>query len=202
MTVFALFSRIVGTCILPHPTHPYSDFTGDSGERIARRESLRKKPRTKMVREPTQNHGHGTNRRPRRGGRQPDVDAVVMEEEEVPIANFKDMSRKDWRAVRKLDPYHFPERTCDGDNRFWTRTQFKIWNEFYMTLAEKVVKPRICDEEYFDKYKNNSLKHIYATLENMNILKLAIVYQSYCPKLISQFYCTVFFHNDSVRTMT
>ena len=41
-----------------------------------------------------------------------------------------------------------------------------------------------------------------ATLENMNILKHAMVYQSYCLDLISQFYCTVSFHNDSARTMT
>ena len=76
-------------------THPYCDFTGDSGEHIARRESLGKKPRTKIVREPTQNHGRGTDCGPRRGGQQQDVDAVMMEEEEVPIANFKDISHKD-----------------------------------------------------------------------------------------------------------
>ena len=127
---------------------------------------------------------------------------MMMEEEEVPIANFKDMSRNDWRVVHRLDPYRFPERTCEGDNRFWTHTQFKIWNGFYLALAEKVVKPKICDEEYFVEHKDNGLKHIYTALENMNILKLAMVYQSYCPDLISQFYCTVFFHNDSVRTMT
>ena len=68
MTVFALFSEVVGTCTLPHSMHPYSDVTVDRGEHIARRESLRKKPRSKIVREPTQNRGHGTNRRPRRGG--------------------------------------------------------------------------------------------------------------------------------------
>ena len=158
-------------------THPYSDFTGDSGDPNTRHESLRKKPCTKIVREPTQNRGRGTNRRPRRGSRQQDADAVMMEEEEVPIANFKDMSRKDWSPVRKLDPYRFPERTCEGDNRFWTHTQFKKWNEFYMAFAEKVVKPMICDEEYFVEHKDNGLKHIYPTLENMNILKLATVYQ-------------------------
>ena len=125
-----------------------------------------------------------------------------MEEEEVPIANFKDMLRKDWIVVRKLDPYWFVERTCDRDDRFWTRTQFKLWNEFYMTLADKVVKPKLCDEEYLNEHKNNGLKHIYATLENMNILKLAMIYQSYCPELISQFYCAIFFHNNCVRTMT
>lgn len=46
------------------------------------------------------------------------------------------------------------------------------------------------------------LVHIYANLQNMDILKLAMVYQAYCPELISQFYCTVFFKNDSVRNMT
>ena len=95
-------------------THPYSNFTGDSGDAIARRESLRKKPRTRIVREPTQNRGRGTNRRPRRGSGQQDADVVMMEEEEVSIANLKDMSRKDWRPVRKLYPYRFPERTYEG----------------------------------------------------------------------------------------
>ena len=82
--------------------HPYYDFTGDSGDRIAHRESLRKKPRTRIVREPTQNRGRGTNRRPRRGSRQQDADVVMMEEEEVSIANLKDMSRKDWRPIRRI----------------------------------------------------------------------------------------------------
>ena len=99
-------------------THPYSDFTCDSGEHITRRESLRKKACTKIVREPTQNRGRGTNCHPRRGSRQQDVSDVIMEEEEVPIANFKEMYRKDWRPVHKLNHYRFLERTCDGDNRF------------------------------------------------------------------------------------
>lgn len=63
-------------------------------------------------------------------------------------------------SCAKLNPYRFEERTCEGDERFWTRTQFKLWNEFYMTLQEKVVKPKLCDEEYFNEHKDRSRAHL------------------------------------------
>src|SRR5664279_3434581 len=36
----------------------------------------------------------------------------------------------------------------------------------------------------------------------MEILKLFLTKQPYCPEIISQFYCTVRFKDDSVRSMT
>ena len=139
-----------------------STLTGDSADRNARRETLRKKPRSKVVRETSPSSRGHSDRRPARGrGRkQPEIDAVEMEGEQVPIENFEKMKLKNWREVRKLNPYRFPEPTCDADERFWTCTQFKMWNEFYMTLKDKVVKSKQLDEEYLNEHKEGHLVHI------------------------------------------
>ena len=70
-----------------------------------------------------------------------------------------------------------------------------------MTLEEKVVKQKELDENYYSERKNTVFNHIDETLVKLDILPLVLHCQPYCPELISQFYCTIHFKQDQVRTM-
>jgi hypothetical protein len=123
--------------------------------------------------------------------------------EEVPDTHFKKLPRKIWRSARMSNPYaRYEQRTCEDDPRFWTNFQAKAWHEWYMSLKETVVEQKALDEDYYNCYINTSFHHIHSTLVTMDILKLALVKESYCPELVSQFYCTVAFKDDTLRTMT
>ena len=60
----------------------------------------------------------------------------------------------------------------------------KAWDQFYMTLEEKVVKQKVMEKEYYLERKDNVFHHIHETLEKLGIVKLVLLYQPFCPELI------------------
>ena len=70
-----------------------------------------------------------------------------------------------------------------------------------MYFEVTIVEQKSLDEEYWNTHKEGTLTHIHEALVKMDIMRLAMINQPYCPNLISQFYCTVRFKKDLVRTM-
>ena len=76
-----------------------------------------------------------------------------------------------WKRIRKQNPYRFEEPTSE-DPRFWTNTQLKAWNDFYLTHD-----PLVCDQEpidmaYYERNMTGELRHIHLTLVKMDIAPL------------------------------
>jgi hypothetical protein len=65
----------------------------------------------------------------------------IEEEEEdvvpdvVPATNMKNCPVQLWTDLRRLNPYCFAERTFHLDPRFWTQSQFAMWNDHYDSTA-------------------------------------------------------------------
>jgi hypothetical protein len=191
----------------------YVLFTGDRDVQRSRSKRAFPKARPAGSRSgpPRDAHKRGSSQRAAGGSRNVHheddfVDEIEEEQplvEDVPETHFKKLPRKIWRTTRMINPYErYPQRTCGDDPRFWTNFQAKAWEEWYMTLKEAVVEQKALDEEYYNNYVNSSFCHINSTLDTMDILKLALIKQSYYPELISKFYCTVAFKDDTLRTMT
>ncbi|KAK1610739.1 hypothetical protein QYE76_034412 [Lolium multiflorum] len=123
----------------------------------------------------------------------------------------KDVDIKDLRTV---NPYRYEQRTyTGGDKFFWTKTQAALWDGFYNTPEcmknGVVVKPKAINPEELALHEATKYRFVVETLKGMGLYDLVCLKPDdeqedpiYCPLLVRQFHCTVFFHDDADRTMT
>jgi hypothetical protein len=57
------------------------------------------------------------------------------EVDRVPTENICHMHIHKWRALRRLNPYHFSTRQNHEDPRFWTKVQPKIMQDVYLSMS-------------------------------------------------------------------
>jgi hypothetical protein len=134
--------------------------------------------------------------------------------ERVPNFNVGTTHIANWRRVREANPYRFEERTCtDGDRSFWTNTQASLWDDFYNSREcmknGTIVMPKAINKEALTMHQATKYRFVVDTLKNMGLYDLVCLKPGdeqgigyYCPILVRQFHCTVFFHDDPARTMT
>ncbi|KAK1629806.1 hypothetical protein QYE76_004121 [Lolium multiflorum] len=124
----------------------------------------------------------------------------------------KDVDIKDLRTV---NPYRYEQRTyTGGDKFFWTKTQAALWVGYYDNTHVcmkngAVVKPKAINPEELALHEATKYRFVVQTLKGMGLYDLVCLKPdddqedpTYCPLLVRQFYCTVFFHDDADRTMT
>ncbi|KAK1653507.1 hypothetical protein QYE76_071312 [Lolium multiflorum] len=134
--------------------------------------------------------------------------------ERVPQFNVGTTHLGDWRTVREENPYRFEERTyTGGDKFFWTDTQASIWEDFYNSREcmknGTIVMPKAINKEDLALHEATKYRFVVDTLKSMGLYDLVCLKPCdekgegrYCPILVRQFHCTVFFHDDYDRTMT
>ncbi|KAK1652804.1 hypothetical protein QYE76_070609 [Lolium multiflorum] len=124
----------------------------------------------------------------------------------------KDVDIKDLRTV---NPYRYEQRTYTGGDRFfWTKTQAALWVGYYDNTHEcmkngAVVMPKAINPEELALHEATKYRFVVQTLKGMGLYDLVCLKPdddqedpTYCPLLVRQFHCTVFFHDDADRTMT
>ncbi|KAK1631017.1 hypothetical protein QYE76_005332 [Lolium multiflorum] len=116
--------------------------------------------------------------------------------------------------VRTVNPYRYEHRTyTGGDKFFWTKTQAALWDGFYNTREcmknGAVVMPKAINPESLALHEATKYRFVVETLKGMGLYDLVCLKPddeqedgTYCPLLVRQFHCTVFFHDDAARTMT
>ncbi|KAK1619550.1 hypothetical protein QYE76_025067 [Lolium multiflorum] len=134
--------------------------------------------------------------------------------EKVPTYNVGTVHIADWRRLREKNPYRFEERTYNiGDREFWTNTQMNIWDDFYkcpdLMRNGVIVQPKAINKEELTMLQATQYRFVVDTLQKMGLFDLVCLKPGstkgvgvYCPILVRQFHCTVFFHDDVARTMT
>jgi hypothetical protein len=135
-------------------------------------------------------------------------------EEQRPGYNTCTIQIAGWRRLRESNPCRFKERTyTGGDREFCTKTQACFWDDFYSSPEHMrngtFVHPRAIKKEELLMYSANEYLFVIDALQKMGLLDLvslkpdnfAITWE-YCPTLVRQFHCTIFFHDDPSRTMT
>ena len=184
----------------------YTLFLSDGSYRVARDEdsdyqdedfvvSLRVNP-SRRGKAPAADQGGSriTNRRKSSAKRKkvtdPSSDEEVVAEsvpDVVPASNMKTCAIKIWTSLRQLDPYRFPLPTFTHDPRFWTRTQYVMWTQFYQDIKmTKFVKPLRPNLAHIKLYKDSDFKFVYAALLKMNLMPLLSINQDYVPELVNQ----------------
>jgi hypothetical protein len=112
------------------------------------------------------------------------------------------------------NPYRFEQRTyTGGDKFFWTKTQARLWEDFYNTREcmknGAVVMPKVINTDELALHEATKYRFVVDTLKGLGLYELVCLKPDdaqkesiYCPLLVRQFHCTVFFHDDEDRTMT
>ncbi|KAK1641640.1 hypothetical protein QYE76_059445 [Lolium multiflorum] len=146
--------------------------------------------------------------------RRKDKHAAQEDDEIVPDFNIADANRLEWQDLRTVNPYRYEQRTyTGGDMFFWTKTQAALWDGFYNTQEcmknGVVVKPKAINPEELALHEATKYRFVVETLKGMGLYDLVCLKPddeqedpTYCPLLVRQFHCTVFFHDDADRTMT
>ncbi|KAK1696557.1 hypothetical protein QYE76_013254 [Lolium multiflorum] len=114
-----------------------------------------------------------------------------------------------WRRLRESNPYRFEEPTyTGGDKFFWTKTQQVMWDDYYNSQEHMktgtIVMPKAI-KDVIGMYEATKFRFVVETLRRMGLYDLMCLTPTdgcYCPILVRQFHCTVFFHDDAARTMT
>ncbi|KAK1605364.1 hypothetical protein QYE76_029037 [Lolium multiflorum] len=116
--------------------------------------------------------------------------------------------------LRTENPYRYEQRTyTGGDKLFWTKTQARLWADFYDTREcmknGAVVMPKAINPEELDLHAATKYRFVLDTLKGLGLYELVCLKPDdeqaesiFCPLLVRQFHCTVFFHDDEDRTMT
>ncbi|KAK1680468.1 hypothetical protein QYE76_041316 [Lolium multiflorum] len=149
------------------------------------------------------------------GNKRKDKQAAQEDDEIVPDFNVADANRLDWQDLRTVNPYRYEQRTyTGGDKFFWTKTQAALWVGYYDNTHEcmkngVVVKPKAINPEELALHEATKYRFVVQTLKGMGLYDLVCLKPdddqedpTYCPLLVRQFHCTVFFHDDADRTMT
>ncbi|KAK1680292.1 hypothetical protein QYE76_041140 [Lolium multiflorum] len=134
--------------------------------------------------------------------------------ERVPTFNAGTVNIGAWRRLREKNPYRFEERTyTHGDRFFWTNTQNLLWDDYYNSPEcmknGTIVMPRAINKEALNMHQFTRNHFVIDTLQRMGLFELMCLKPGdgngigyYCPLLVRQFHCTVFFHDDPARTVT
>ncbi|KAK1632482.1 hypothetical protein QYE76_006797 [Lolium multiflorum] len=118
------------------------------------------------------------------------------------------------RELRTVNPYRFEPRTYTRGNKFfWTKTQAALWDGYYdsheFMKHGDIVLPKAINPEEVALHEATKYRFVVETLKGMGMYDLVCLKPddhqedpTFCPLLVRQFHCTVFFHDDEDRTIT
>ncbi|KAK1653303.1 hypothetical protein QYE76_071108 [Lolium multiflorum] len=140
---------------------------------------------------------------------------VAQEDDEVvPTINVGAANRLEWQEWRTVNPYRFEKPTYTrSDKAFWTNTQAALWEGFYDSHEYmkhgNIVSPKAINRDELVLYEATKYRFVVQTLKNLGLYDLVCLKPddtqddpTFCPLLVRQFHCTVFFHDDEARTLT
>ncbi|KAK1697026.1 hypothetical protein QYE76_013723 [Lolium multiflorum] len=140
---------------------------------------------------------------------------VAQEDDEVvPTVNVGAANRLEWKAWRTVNPYRFARPTYTrSDKAFWTNTQAVLWEGYYDSHEYmkhgNIVSPKAINPAELALHEATKYRFVVQTLKNLGVYDLVCLKPdetqddpTYCPLLVRQFHCTVFFHDDEDRTLT
>ncbi|KAK1687097.1 hypothetical protein QYE76_047945 [Lolium multiflorum] len=138
-----------------------------------------------------------------------DKHAAQGDVETLPDFNIGDVHIGAWKRLRETNPYRFEAPTyTGGDKFFWTQTQQMMWDEYYNSREHMkngcIVMPKAV-KDVLAIHEATTYRFVVETLRRMGLYELVCLTPTdgcYCPLLVRQFHCTVFFHDDPARTMT
>ncbi|KAK1602947.1 hypothetical protein QYE76_037599, partial [Lolium multiflorum] len=116
--------------------------------------------------------------------------------------------------LRTVNPYRFEQRTyTQGDKFFWTKTQAVLWDGYYdsheFMKNGDIVSPKAINPVELALHEATKYRFVVETLKGMGLYDLVCLKPddqqedpTFCPLLVRQFHCTVFFHDDEDRTIT
>ncbi|KAK1616125.1 hypothetical protein QYE76_021642 [Lolium multiflorum] len=148
------------------------------------------------------------------GGKKKDKHAAQEDDEIVPTFNVGNANRVEWQEMRTVNPYRFEQRTYTrGDKFFWTKTQAALWDGFYdsheFMKNGDLVMPKAINPDELALHEATKYRFVVETLKGMGLYDLVCLKPddeqedpTFCPLLVRQFHCTVFFHDDADRTIT
>ncbi|KAK1654085.1 hypothetical protein QYE76_071890 [Lolium multiflorum] len=143
-----------------------------------------------------------------------DKNVVQEDDEVVPTINVGAANRLEWQEWRTLNPYRFEKPTYTrSDRAFWTNTQAVLWEGFYdsheFMKHGNIVSPKAINPEELALHEATKYRFVVQTLKNLGLYDLVCLKPddtqddpTFCPLLVRQFHCTVFFHDDEDRTLT
>ncbi|KAK1603911.1 hypothetical protein QYE76_027584 [Lolium multiflorum] len=177
---------------------------------LPREGGLRGSTRRSTGRAPQTTGGSSTGGRIKKSAnKRKDKEAAQDGDEVLPDFHVGNVHIGAWRRLRESNPYHFEEPTyTGGDQFFWTNTQQVMWDDFYDSREHMkkgtIVMPKAI-KDVIGMYEATKFRFVVATLRRMGLYDLMCLTPTdgcYCPTLVRQFHCTVFFHDDAARTMT
>ncbi|KAK1698030.1 hypothetical protein QYE76_014727, partial [Lolium multiflorum] len=136
------------------------------------------------------------------------------DDEEVPTINVGAANRLEWQEWRTVNPYRFEKPTYTrSDKAFWTNTQAALWEGFYDSHEHMkhgtIVSPKAINPDELALHEATKYRFVVQTLKNLGLYDLVCLKPddtqddpTFCPLLVRQFHCTVFFHDDEDRTLT
>ncbi|KAK1615930.1 hypothetical protein QYE76_021447 [Lolium multiflorum] len=140
---------------------------------------------------------------------------VAHEDDEVvPTINVGAANRLEWQEWRTVNPYRFEKPTYTrSDRAFWTNTQAALWEGFYdsheFMKHGNIVSPKAINPDELALHEATKYRFVVQTLKNLGLYDLVCLKPddtqddpTFCPLLVRQFHCTVFFHDDEDRTLT
>ncbi|KAK1610884.1 hypothetical protein QYE76_034557 [Lolium multiflorum] len=140
---------------------------------------------------------------------------VAHEDDEVvPTINVGAANRLEWQEWRTVNPYRFEKPTYTrSDKAFWTNTQAALWEGFYDSHEYmkhgNIVSPKAINPDELVLHEATKYRFVVQTLKNLGLYDLVCLKPddtqddpTFCPLLVRQFHCTVFFHDDEDRTLT
>ncbi|KAK1611593.1 hypothetical protein QYE76_035266, partial [Lolium multiflorum] len=96
---------------------------------------------------------------------------------------------------------------------FWTKTQAALWDGYYdsheFMKHGNIVSPKAINPDELALHDATKYRFVVQTLKGMGLYDLVCLKPddtqddpTFCPLLVRQFHCTVFFHDDADRTLT
>ncbi|KAK1566026.1 hypothetical protein QYE76_037644 [Lolium multiflorum] len=143
-----------------------------------------------------------------------DKQVVNEDDEVVPTMNVGLANRLEWQEWRTVNPYRFKEPTYTrSDKAFWTNTQAALWEGFYdsheFMKHGNIVSPKAINPDELRLHEATKYRFVVQTLKGLGLFDLVCLKPDdtqedpiFCPLLVRQFHCTVFFHDDEDRTLT
>ncbi|KAK1618838.1 hypothetical protein QYE76_024355 [Lolium multiflorum] len=143
-----------------------------------------------------------------------DKNVVQEDDEVVPTINVGAANRLEWQEWRTLNPYRFEKPTYTrSDKAFWTNTQAALWEGYYdsheFMKHGNIVSPKAINPEELALHEATKYRFVVQTLRSLGLYDLVCLKPDdtqddpiFCPLLVRQFHCTVFFHDDEDRTLT
>ncbi|KAK1667790.1 hypothetical protein QYE76_055949 [Lolium multiflorum] len=147
-------------------------------------------------------------------GKRKDRHAAQEDDETVPTFNVGNVNRLEWQELRTVNPYRFEQWTyTQGDKFFWTKTQAVLWDGYYdsheFMKNGDIVSPKAINPVELALHEATKYRFVVETLKGMGLYDLVCLKPddhqedpTFCPLLVRQFHCTVFFHDDEDRTIT